>query len=285
MASLPVESTIVNQRGQAPTSLQSLTVSLWRQRDLLRQLTVRDIRGRYRGSMLGLFWSFVNPLVLLAIYTFVFSVVFEARWGEGAAGQPDFAVRLFAGMIVHGLLSEVLQRSPTLLLANVSYVKKVVFPLELLPPMGIGTALFHAAIGGVILLGAILAVHGSVPPTALWLPLILSPLLLLCLGLSYLLVSIGTYVRDIAQPMSLLSTVLLFGSPVFYPLSALPEGVRPWLILNPLTVIIEQVRAVLIEGQQPDFRSLAIYGVLSLLTLWAGYFWFQKTRKGFANVV
>ena len=227
----------------------------------------------------------INPLALLALYTFVFSVVFQARWGDGAAGQADFAVRLFAGMLVHGLLAEVLLRSPTLLLANVSYIKKVVFPLELLPAMAIGTSLFHAAIGGGMLVGAILVMHGSVPLTALWVPVVLFPLLLVALGASYLLASLGIYMRDITQLMSLLSTLLLFGSPVFYPLSALPETIRPWLMLNPLTLIIEEVRKVLLVGQQPDFFALAIYCLLAFLILWAGYFWFQKTRKGFANVV
>lgn len=275
----------MNLRGPARTSLASLAGSLWRQRDLLRQLTLRDINGRYRGSLLGIFWSLINPLALLALYTFVFSVVFQARWGDGATGQADFAVRLFAGMLVHGLLAEVLLRSPTLLLANVSYIKKVVFPLELLPAMAIGTSLFHAAIGGGMLVGAILVMHGSVPLTALWVPVVLFPLLLVALGASYLLASLGIYMRDITQLMSLLSTLLLFGSPVFYPLSALPETIRPWLMLNPLTLIIEEVRKVLLAGQQPDFLALAIYCLPAFLILWAGYFWFQKTRKGFANVV
>ncbi|MES2832653.1 MAG: ABC transporter permease [Pseudomonadota bacterium] len=276
----------MNPHAPAPVSPASLLHSAWRNRELIVQLTKRDVIGRYKGSVLGLVWSFVNPVVLLTIYTLVFSVVFKARWGIGEPeSRSQFAILLFVGMIVHSLFSEALIRAPSLILANVSYVKKIVFPLEILPIVAMGTSLFHAVVNVLVLSAALVLVNGTLPWQAVFLPLVLVPLVILSLGFAWGLASLGVFLRDVAQPIGLAMTVLLFASPVFYPVSALPLAVQPWLMLNPLTFIIEQSRAVLIQGQLPDLPGLLVYSVVSLVVAWSGYAWFQKTRKGFANVL
>lgn len=235
---------------------------------------------------MGVMWSFFNPVLLLILYTYVFSVVFHAKWGsEEPENKFQFAVLLFVGMIVHGLFAETMNRAPVLIVSNVSYVKKIVFPLEVLPVVAIATAVFHAFVNILVIVFALLLLNGSLQWTIVFLPLILLPLILLTLGVAWILASLGVFLRDVAQPIGLIMTVLLFASPVFYPVSALPEAIRPWLMLNPLTFIIEQTRAVLIFGNLPDWIGLGIYSLVSLLTLWFGYAWFQKTRKGFSNVL
>jgi lipopolysaccharide transport system permease protein len=253
---------------------------------LLLQMTKRDVIGRYKGSVMGVMWSLFNPLFLLVIYTFVFSVVFKARWGDGPVeSKSQFAILLFVGMIVHGLFAETLSRAPSLIVANVSYVKKIVFPLHILPVVAIVAALFHALVSVAVLLGVFAVLNGYLQWTAIFLPLVMLPLIVLTLGFAWLLASLGVYLRDVAQPISLVMTVLLFASPVFYPVTALPQAVRPWIMLNPLTFIIEQARAVLVFGQFPNWQGLALYSVIAVVVAGAGYAWFQKTRKGFANVL
>jgi len=259
---------------------------MWCNRHLILQMTKRDVIGRYKGSVMGVMWSLFNPLFLLVIYTFVFSVVFKARWGTGPVeSKADFAILLFVGMIVHSLFAETLNRAPGLILNNVSYVKKIVFPLEILPAVTICAALFHALVSVFVLAIVFILLNGYLQWTAIFLPLVLIPLIVLTLGIAWGLASLGVFLRDVAQPIGLIMTVLLFASPVFYPLTALPEFMRPWLMLNPLTFVIEQARAVLIFGQLPNWTGLAIYSLVSVAIAWMGYAWFQKTRKGFANVL
>lgn len=259
--------------------------SLWRNRTLVWQLTKRDVVGRYRGSIMGLLWSFFNPILMLAVYTFVFSVVFQARWGEGTNSKSDFAIILFAGLIVHTLFAECINRSPGLVLSNVNYVKKVVFPLEILPWVAMGSALFHATISVFVLLAFFAIVHVSLNWTVLLLPVVLVPLVVLTMGLSWFLASLGVYVRDVAQITGVLTTILLFLGPIFYPISALPSEYQTLMHLNPLTFIIEQARAVLIWGEVPAWSGLALYATVAILAAWAGFIWFQVTRRGFADVV
>ena len=249
-------------------------------------MTKRDVIGRYKGSVMGVIWSLLNPLSLLVIYTFVFSVVFKARWGAGSVeSKSEFAVLLFVGMIMHSLFAETLNRAPSLIVGNVSYVKKIVFPLEILPVIAVGAALFHAIVSFFVLAVVFIVLNGYLQCTAIFLPLVLLPLIVLTLGIAWGLASLGVFLRDVAQPIGLIMTVLLFASPVFYPLTALPEFIRPWLILNPLTFTIEQARAVLIFGYLPDWTGLVIYSVASLVIAWIGYVFFQKTRKGFSDVL
>jgi len=267
-------------------SLLSLFGSLWENRRLIGQMVRREVIGRYKGSIFGLGWSFLNPMFMLALYTFVFAVVFKARWGVGVdESKTDFAIILYVGLICHLLFSEVVLRAPTLIQSNVNYVKKVVFPLEILPVVAMGSALFHGMASLVVLLLMFVVVNGFICWTVLLVPLVLFPLVLVTLGFSWYLASIGTYVRDVGHTVGIMTTTMLFFSTVFYPLSFLPEKYRVFLMMNPLTFIINQARKVLIFGQLPDWRGLAIYTIISCLVAWAGYWWFQKTRKGFADVL
>ena len=254
---------------------------------LIRSLIARDITSRYRGSMLGVLWSLVTPLCMLAIYSFVFGSILGTRWngGNDQAGMAGFAIILFVGLIIFHLFSEVVTRAPTLVLSNVNYVKKVVFPLEILPVVAVGSALFHLSVSLVALFAFMLCIMGHIPPTAMLLPIVLAPFVLVILGLGWLFASLGVYLRDIAQILGTAVTALMFLSPTFFPSSALPEWIRPWLVLNPLTLPIEQAREVLIWGNLPDFAALALYGIVGLVIAVTGFFWFQATRKGFADVL
>ncbi len=272
---------------QAPrTSIGELFASLWRNRSLIVQMTKRDVIGRYRGSVLGLAWSFFNPLLMLMVYTFVFSVIFKARWGVGGGeDRAGFAIVLFVGIIVHGLFAECTNRAPGLILANVNYVKKVVFPLEILPWVAMGSTLFHSGISLLVLLLAQLLLNHTMPFTAVFFPIIILPLLLATMGVAWFLSAIGVYLRDVSQTVGILTTVLLFLSPVFYPLSALPEEYQIWVKLNPLTFTLEEGRKTLIFGQIPDGVGWGIYMFVSIAIAWMGFWWFQKSRKGFADVL
>lgn len=276
----------MNPHSEAPISPRALVSNLWQYRRLILQMAGREVVGRYKGSVMGLLWSFLTPLFMLAVYTFVFSVVFKARWTTSAdESKGDFAVLLFAGMIVHGLFAEVLNRAPTLILANVNYVKKVVFPLEILPVISMCTALFHSAISLLVLVCAIVFVNGQFHATMLLVPLIVLPYIMFVQGLAWVLASLGVYLRDVGQTIGIITMVMLFMSPVFFPVSSLPVEMRPLMEANPLTFIIEQVREVLIWGHLPDWMGLARYSLMSLITVWVGYAWFQRTRKGFADVL
>lgn len=254
---------------------------------LLLPLIRREVVGRYRGSVLGILWSLLTPLFMLAVYTFVFGQVFKARWAGASenASMGEFAVTLFAGLIVFQLFSEVVTRAPGLILANQNYVKKIVFPLEILVPVTLGSALFHTAISLVVLFAFMLPIHGGVPWTALLLPVVLVPYCLSILGLSWFLASLGAYVRDIGQVLGTLVSALMFLSPIFFPISALPEWIQPWLVLNPIALPVEQARDLLIFGKLPNFAALGLYSVVAVVVALLGYEFFQQTRKGFADVL
>ena len=275
----------MNPHATASASPMGAVRSLWANRQLIARMGQREIIGRYKGSAMGLAWSFITPLFMLAIYTFVFSVVFQARWGTSEESKTQFAVVLFAGLIVHTLFSDVINRAPQLVLGNVNYVKKVVFPLEILPVVQLLSATFHALVSVVVLIAAQLVFQGSLPITALLLPVVLLPFLLLTLGLAWCLASLGVFVRDVGQTISLITSVMLFMSPVFFPVQSLPPALQPWMHLNPLTFVIEQVREVVVWGRLPDWQGLAVYSLASIAAAWLGFAWFQKTRKGFADVL
>ena len=254
---------------------------------LIPILTYREIVARYRGSVLGILWSLITPLFMLAVYTFAFGFVFQARWGGGTEppSTGGFALNLFAGLILFQLFAEVINRAPLLVLTNQNYVKKVVFPLEVLVPVALGSALFQALVSFLVLLVFLPVVFGDVPWTAVLLPLILLPFALLTLGLAWFLASFGVYVRDISQSLGTIVTACLFLSPVFYPISILPDWAQFWIRLNPITVPVEQTRMVLIQGHIPDPFIAGVYTLVALLFAWLGFLWFQKTRKGFADVL
>ncbi len=270
---------------QFSSTPKKMLASLWRHRELIIAMTKREVLGRYRGSAMGLLWSFFNPMFMLVIYTFVFSVVFNARWAGGGGSKTEFALVLFSGLIVFNLFAECITRAPGLVLSNVNYVKKVVFPLEILPVVALLSALFHSAVSLFIWLLAYLILFGNPHPTVLYLPLIVLPLTLFIMGLSWTLASLGVYLRDVGQFIGLITTALMFLSPIFYPATAFPEAYRHLLFLNPMTLVIEQTRGVLYFGTLPNFGMLAMYWAATSLIAWLGFVWFQKTRKGFADVL
>lgn len=262
-----------------------LCASLWRNRSLAAALIKREVIGRYRGSVLGILWSFFNPVLMLTVYTLVFSVVFKARWNAGSDSKTEFAMVLFAGLIVFNLFAECFIRAPSLILSNINYVKKVVFPLEILPWVALGSAMFHALISLGVWLVAYFILFGAPHGTVLLLPLVILPLLLFILGVTWGLSALGVYLRDISQFVGIINTILLFMSPIFYPASALPEKFRNLLLLNPLTPAIEMTRDVLFWGKGPDLIILPAYYLVAVIVAWFGFAWFQKTRKGFADVL
>ncbi|MDD5320852.1 MAG: ABC transporter permease [Methylococcales bacterium] len=276
----------MNPHATAPVSFKSLTLSLWRNRQLILQMTKREVIGRYKGSVMGLLWSFLNPVFMLIVYTFVFSVVFKARWSVDAnESKTQFAIVLFVGMIVHSLFAEVLNRAPTLILSNVNYVKKVIFPLEILPVISMGAALFHSLVSLAVLLVAFVICNSHLFWMVILTPLVLLPLVILSLGFAWALASLGVFIRDVGQTVGIITTVMLFLSPVFFPVTSMPEAYRPLIMANPLTFIIEQSREVLIWGHPPNWTGLGIYTLAATTVAWTGYVWFQKTRKGFADVL
>ncbi|OQW88109.1 MAG: sugar ABC transporter permease [Rhodoferax ferrireducens] len=276
----------VNPHAAHPTSLVALGKSLWRHRQLIIQMTTREVVGRYKGSVMGLAWSFFNPVFMLTVYTFVFSVIFKSRWGVGGEeSKTQFAVVLFVGMIVHSLFAEVLNRAPSLILGNVNYVKKVVFPIEILPVIAMGAALFHSLISLGVLLAAFVLFNGYLQWTAIFTPIVILPMLILTLGLAWMLASLGVFLRDVGQTIGIITTVLMFLAPIFYPIAAVPEQFRGFIMANPLTFIIEEMREVLIWGHLPNWLGLGAYTLVATVFAWAGYAWFQKTRKGFADVL
>lgn len=281
--------TVISARSGSVTQYLNpfhLVRNLWRHRDLIRQFTWRDIEGRYKGSFLGLFWSLVNPLVLLLIYTFVFGIVFKAHWpGPAGDGLAAFAVTAFCGIAAFTIFSECAGRAANLVINVPNYVKKVVFPLEILPVSTLGAALFHALISLGILLVANLFVSRTIPWTLVLLPLVVLPLICFTLGISWFLASLGVFVRDMGYTITLIIQVLFFTTPIFYALETIPEPFRSVVRLNPFTAVMENVRRVVLWGELPLWPDLVFSLVASLIVMVFGYAWFMKTKKAFADVI
>lgn len=252
---------------------------------LLWQLTRRDVASRYRGSMMGILWSFIAPVVMLVVYTFVFSTVFNARWGGEDGGRSAFALNLFAGMLVHGFFAEGMARAPGLIQQHSSYVKRMVFPLWILPLVVVGSALFHTLVGFSVLLGAQLVLGQPLHWEVALLPLLLLPLMLMAAGVGWLFAAIGVFVRDLAQVVPVLITVLMFMSPVFYPVTVLPEAYQRWMYLNPLTPPIEAARKLLFLGELPSLSGFALYALAAAAFSFICLMFFRRLSKGFADVL
>lgn len=255
-------------------------------RQLIYGMIKREIQMKYKESLVGLGWAFVTPLFMLVVYTFVFSEVFKSRWNNVVpTSKADFAIMLFSGLMVYTFFAECLLRGPQIITSNTNYVKKIVFPLEILPFIAIGVSLFQLAISCVVLVVAQFFINGVVHLTAILFPIVMLPLLLSTAGLLWILAAAGVYLRDIGQLIGVLTSVLMFLSPIFYPVNALPEKFQSWLRLNPLTNIIEQTRAVLVEGNGIDWGSYAFSFLPSVLLFILGYALFQSARRGFADVL
>lgn len=255
-------------------------------RSLLWQFVKRSVSARYRGSILGLFWSFVHPLMMLCVYTFVFSVVFRSRWGvDSDGGRGSFAIIMFCGLAIFNIFSEAVNLNSSIVVANTNLVKKVIFPLEILPmsqtvaSFAVGTVWFL-----LLFLGAVF-IFGKLSFTMLLLPLVLVPLFLFTLGVSFFTASLGVYVRDTPYAVGVVLQILFFMTPIFYPVSAIPERFRWPIRLNPLTLLIEEARKIFLYGELPDWRFLGAAFLISLLVLHFGFLWFNKTKKGFADVL
>ncbi len=260
--------------------------SLWAKRDLLFHLVQRNIEGRYKGSVIGLVWAVVTPLFLLAVYTFFFSVIFKAHWGaDFGDSKIAFSLILFCGLALFNIFSESVMSSVSVVTSNVNYVKKVVFPLEVLPV----ALVLSAAFLGLLWFGVLISCTGLFlhkPALCLMcLPLVFAPLLLLSCGVSWLVASLGVYTRDLSHVIGLLLQSWIFLTPIFYPIEMVPTAFRRILLLNPLAILVQSARAVLIYNQWPNWRSLAEVTLLSLIIFQLGYSWFMKTKRGFADVL
>jgi len=266
------------------TVRMSLSRRIWIRRNVFWELAKRDVAGRYSGSFFGLLWSFLNPLLMLAVYTLAFRVFLGMRWPNMESGA-DFSLMIFCGMIVHSLLAECIMRAPSVIVSQSNLVKRVVFPLAILPCVMVASTLFNALLSLLVLLIFVLISRHTLHPTVLYLPLLYAPYVLLLCGVSWLMASLGVFIRDLTQLAGVISSMLMFLSPVFYPASNLHEPYRDWIALNPLTLMIEQTRQLVLFGQSPDWHALGIYTLASVAVLMLGYFWFQRTRDGFADVL
>ena len=259
-------------------------MTLWRHRSLVFELTRREFAGRYRGSFGGLIWSFVQPLFLLTVYTVAFGVILKARWGV-SGGTGEYALMLFAGLIVFNAFAECLNRAPSLITDNPNFVKKVVFPLEVLPWVMALTALLHALIGVGVWLVGYTVLFGLPNPSVILFPMVLLSFFPVLLGIGWLLAALGVMVRDIHLLTGLLAHTLLFLTPIFYSVDMAPPSLQKLLMLNPLTLIVEQFRLVLFAGRAPEAPGLTLYFALSVLFAWVSLVLFRRLRPTFADMV
>ena len=268
-------------------TFSNLSYFPYQNRSLLWQFARRDVLGRYRGSLLGLTWSFLTPLLMLGVYSFVFVGVFKQRWpGTAEAGGLEFSLQVFAGLLVFNLFAEVASKAPNLIVEQPNLVKKVIFPVELLSWVTVLSGFFHFLISTGTLLLVLLIARGGLPLTALALPLVLLPFVPFLLGIGWLLSAVGVFVRDVGNVMTMVVSLIMFMSPVFYSVKSLTNPqLQFWMGLNPLTLIIEQVRAVLLLGVWPDWVALGLYGFVACAFAVLAATFFQLTRKGFADVL
>lgn len=257
---------------------------LRRHHHLILQLIKRDILSKYRGSFAGLLWLVLAPLLMLGLYTLVFSVFMRVHW-PGVTNNLMYSLLIYVGLIILNFFTECISRSTTMIVINESFVKKVVFPVEIYPWVIVGAALFHAMVNTLILTVFCFLLLGEVNSTILLLPVLFLPLVLFTLGVSWFLCSAGVYIRDIAHAMTFILQVVMYLSPVFYSVSMLPEMFQKILLLNPLAFIIEQARSLVIFGKLPQWQHLGIFFIVSMCIAYLGFWGFQKTKDGFADVL
>ena len=264
-----------------------MLATIWKHNELIKQLLRQEILKEYREALLGFLWAVLAPLFDLLIYTFVFSLLFKVRVSppEGVNVVLPYGLVLLAGLMPHQILSQALSAAPNDIVKNTNYVKKVRFPLEVLPVVTLGVSMFHGLVGlGVLLVGVVIMTH-VLPWTIILLPFAFVPLVLLTVGLCWLLASLGVYFRDLQNMVVVFLRLWFFATPIVYPVSRLPARIRPWIALNPLTFIVEATRDVLLWGRVFSWETLGIWTLVTALIAWLGYFWFIKTKQGFADVL
>lgn len=261
--------------------------ALWRNRSLITSMVRRDIQGRYRGSVAGLFWTVIHPLLMMLTYFFIFAVVLKVRFGAGPAeaGPANFLLYFMAGMLPWLAFSEALGRASNVVLEHRTLVKRVIFPLDILPANLVFTGLVSEFFGLLVFLAAVGSFQGYLPLTVLWLPLILIPQILLTLGLCWFLAGLGVFLRDTGQFMAFLLTLWFFATPICYPESLIPENLRTAFALNPAYVLVRAYRAIFLESRAPDWSALGWLYAASVVALLVGFAWFHKSRKAFPDVL
>jgi lipopolysaccharide transport system permease protein len=252
--------------------------------DLVLSLARRELAARYKGSVLGIVWAVLTPVVMIAIFTFIFAGLFRARFGASGSGW-DYALYLFCGLLPWTAFQESLQLSSTTIVSHANLVKRVVFPLETLPVAQALAALGNQMFGTIALLMGILLIRHELHATLLWLPVLVLPQLLATLGAAWLLASLGVFLRDIVQGITLLLMAWMYLTPIIYPESIVPERFRPFINLNPFTPLVRSYRRIMLEGAGPDWHGLAYFTLFALITFIFGYWWFARTRKNFADVI
>jgi len=259
--------------------------SFVRHRSLTFELTKRDVLGRYRGASFGLLWSLISPFLMLLVYTLAFGYILKSRWPGTSGSTVDFALVLFVGLIVHGFFAECLVRAPQLIVANANYVKRVVFPLDILVWSMVLAALFHLAMNALVLVALKWFWHGEIFWTTLLLPLVVLPLVVLTAAVGWIVSALGVYLRDLGQFVGVLAAAMLFLSSAIVPVQSVPESYRWVFHANPLTLIIDQAREVVIWGRQPDWVALGIYAVIAVVLAMLAHAFFRRVRRGFADVL
>lgn len=259
--------------------------AFFRHRSLTVELARREVLGRYRGASFGLLWSLISPFLMLIVYTVAFGYILKSRWPHTSGSTTEFALILFLGLIVHGFFAECLTRAPTLIVGNTNLVKRIIFPLEILPWPMVLSALFHVFANCIVFAVLFLAFNHYLPWTIVFLPLVILPLVILTVGVVWFLAALGVYMRDISQITGVLATAMLFLSSAIVPVETLPEQYQFVFALNPLTYIINQARAVAIWGNLPNFIGLGLYTIIALAVAQLGFIWFNKTKRGFADVL
>ena len=277
----PVASSVPGQRMRSRNPFSAFG----RHRNLTRELVRNEILGRYRGATFGMLWSLLSPFMMLVVYTIAFGSILKGRWPQTGDTHAEFGLVIFVGIFVHGFFGECFTRAPRLMLDNANYVKRVVFPLDILPWTMVLAAIFHLAMNVLVFCLLSFFVYRQLSPLVVLLPVVLAPLVLITVAVSWLVASLGVYLRDIAQVAPVASTAMFFLSSAIVPVDAVPEKYQLVFKLNPLTFFIDQAREVALWGRQPDWAALAWFGLGGLVAVFAAHAWFRRTSKGFADVL
>jgi len=263
-----------------------IVMSFLQHRTLLYQFTVRNIKARHKGSYLGVFWMVLNPLLMMALYSFVFGVIFNGRYGMMANETAvDYALGIFLSLTIFQLIAEVMGVSTTIILGHTNIVKKVVFPLEILPVASVGASIYHFMISICLVFAGILIFGQGISSLSLYLPVLILPVILFTLGIGWFFSSVGVYVRDLGQLMQFLSLALLYSSAVFYSLDMVPDQIYAILKYNPMVHIVEQARKIVLWDQPLQLRPVLYIYISSTCIFFFGYYVFMRLKKGFADVL